>query len=552
MEVAGKILSILGSLGILLYGMKILSEGIQKSAGESLHKILGFMTGNRFSAVFTGLLVTAIIQSSGATTVMVVSFVNAGIMTLTQAIGVIFGANIGTTVTAWIVSLIGFSFDIASFAIPVFGLGFFMTCFQKWDKKDLGEALMGFGLLFIGLGQLTNSMPSFDENSMTFMSVFTDRGILGLFAGLFAGMAVTVLLHSSSASTAIILTLSYKGILTWELAAAMVLGSNIGSTIDAILAAVGTKVNARRAALVHVLFNVLGSLIALCFFKPFLFLVDVIVPGTVQENITAHIATLHTLFNVINTVIFLPFVNQIAALVTRLVKPKEGETPDVYRLDIVSSGMKDATELYIIRGAKEIGKMSELVFKMFDVFTQCLENRTSSVINSGLEKTRSAEDYADQMQEVLSDFFVKCSRNPLSQKSQVHVTQMIHIVDDLENMSDECNCLVLLLKKSIDKKMKFEKNDLECLEPYVELVQNFLNFIKEHIDSHITEEELSVARELEDKIDGFRKNLKRIARKRLEQGADVKSELLFIDLVRHIEKIGDYAFSISGALSMMK
>ena len=214
--------------------------------------------------------------------------------------------------------------------------------------------------------------------------------------------------------------------------------------------------------------------------------------------------------------------------------------------------MKDATELYIIRGAKEIGKMSELVFKMFDVFTQCLENRTSSVINSGLEKTRSAEDYADQMQEVLSDFFVKCSRNPLSQKSQVHVTQMIHIVDDLENMSDECNCLVLLLKKSIDKKMKFEKNDLECLEPYVELVQNFLNFIKEHIDSHITEEELSVARELEDKIDGFRKNLKRIARKRLEQGADVKSELLFIDLVRHIEKIGDYAFSISGALSMMK
>ena len=151
MEVAGKILSILGSLGILLYGMKILSEGIQKSAGESLHKILGFMTGNRFSAVFTGLLVTAIIQSSGATTVMVVSFVNAGIMTLTQAIGVIFGANIGTTVTAWIVSLIGFSFDIASFAIPVFGLGFFMTCFQKWDKKDLGEALMGFGLLFHSL-----------------------------------------------------------------------------------------------------------------------------------------------------------------------------------------------------------------------------------------------------------------------------------------------------------------------------------------------------------------------------------------------------------------
>ncbi len=541
---------IIGSLGLLLYGMKLLSDGIQKSAGDSLHRILNFMTGNRFMAVLTGLGITGIIQSSSATTVMTVSFVNAGLLTLTQAIGVIFGANIGTTVTAWIVSLIGFNFKIALYAIPAFGVGYFLTFFRKLNREGLGEAIMGFGLLFLGLELLSKAIPDVTAEQISFITYFSDKGTMGLFVGVFVGLVVTMIIHSSSAATAIILTMAFKGMLTWELAAAMVLGSNIGTTIDAVLAAIGTKLNARRAAAVHVLFNVAGTVLAMIFFRPFLSLVELVVPGPLTTNsITIHLAMLHTLFNTINTLIFLPFVNQIAHFVEFVIKPGDHEPPAQYKLEFSTAGIKENAEAYVFRAEKEISIMSDVVKNMFATLTDLLEHKNGSTLIEATTRLSQQETYADQMQEELSAFLVKTSRLPLSEKTLNNVRQMLRIVDDLESMTDNIYGISMQLLRSHEKKMEFKGEDMDRLKPYVEIVDKFIQFVHANLNQPLSKEQLEIAHNMEDQIDQFRKNLKKIARKRLEDGANVKAELLYIDIVRNIEKLGDHAFSISEALA---
>ncbi|MDR1748327.1 MAG: Na/Pi cotransporter family protein [Spirochaetaceae bacterium] len=550
MAVVSIVFQIIGSLGFLLYGMKMLSDGIQKTAGEKLHKVLGYMTGNRFLAVLTGLIITMIIQSSSATTVMVVSFVNAGLLTLTQSIGVIFGANIGTTITAWIVSLIGFNFNLTAFAVPAFGLGFLLTFVRSWKKQGLGETIMGFGLLFLGLDMLSHSLPAIDADTISFLSAFTDRGALSTLIGIFAGCLITVIIHSSSASTAIIITLAFRGLLSWEFSAAMVLGSNVGTTIDAVLASIGTKVNARRAALVHVLFNVIGTILAAIFLRPLLMLVDVLIPGPVDAAITTHIAMLHTVFNVLCTILFLPFVKQLAALTERIIKPEVNETPEVYRLDFGSPGIKENAESYIIRAEKELSDMTDVATRMVDILTSSLgtDKDTQSTI-SQLSKLAELEEYTDQMQEELSKFLLSSSELPLSDRTKKNITVMLHIVDDIESITDSCYSVALLLNRSIEKKMKFQNDDIDRLCPYINLVQRFLAFIKKHINSHLSSEGLVTARNFEDEIDRFRRNLKKVARKRLKAGADVKAELLYLDIVRHIERMGDHAFDIAESLA---
>lgn len=552
MNVISFVFQLLGSLGFLLYGMKMMSDGIQKSAGESLHKILGLMTGNRILAVMTGLFITMIIQSSSATTVMVVSFVNAGLLTLKQSIGVIFGANIGTTITAWIVSLFGFKFDISAFAVPMFGIGFILASFKKIRKESIGEALMGFGLLFLGLDMLSSVMPSINADNVSFLSNLTDLGLASLFIGVLAGIVITLVIHSSSAATAIIITMSFNGLLPWEFAAAMVLGSNIGTTIDAVIASIGTKVNARRAALVHVLFNVTGTILAMIFFNPLLSFVDFIVSGPVQENITTHIAMLHTVFNVANTLIFLPFVSQMAAVTEKVVKPKKDETPDVYRLEMPPEGHAEYAAAAIVRAEKEISDMTSLVTRMFQRIKACFAPDSTSLIATNKEVLAQEENYADQMQEVLSAYLVRCMDLSVTDKQRDGISQMLHIVDELESMTDDCYSVGILLNRSVEKNMKFAQEDLERLEPYLDLINRFVEFIRANMNQHLDERKLKEAQTLEDQIDLFRKNLKKVARKRLENGADVKAELLYIDLVRHLEKIGDRAFSISEALSTAK
>lgn len=546
------LLKITGSLGLFLYGMKIMSDGIQKAAGDRLQRVLNFMTGTRLSAVLTGFIVTAIIQSSSATTVMVVSFVNAGLLTLLQSIGVIMGANIGTTITAWIVSLIGFKMDISALALPAIGLGFILMMAVRWGRRDLGEALLGFGLLFLGLEFLTKSLPQIDDQSVAFIARLSDLGFVSTLIGASVGLAVTLIVHSSSASTAIFITLAFKGMVNFPMAASMILGANIGTTVDAFLASIGTRVAARRAALVHVLFNVIGSLWAIAFFQPLLLLVDLITPGSpVGPGITTHLAMLHTLFNVINTILFFPFIGPFARLVTIIVRGDDAPSMGPYKLVYASGPLQDSPELNILRAEKEIRDMAGIVDSMFERFRAGLSSLKIDEIEVLVEELRTKEMYADQMREELSRFLIDCTRSQLNPRSERKVALLMRIVADLEDMTDHCYALGLILQRSVRKKMEFKKKDLEALSPYVLLVRDFLALVKSHLGQNLTEAQAEHAAVLESQIDQFRDKLKKLARKRIEAGADVRTELLFIDLVRRIEKLGDYAFSISEALRLM-
>lgn len=550
MNIIATILQLIGSLAFLLYGMNMMSDGIQKSAGKGLQDALGFMTGNRFAGFLTGLILTMIIQSSGATTVMEVTFVNAGLMTLEQSVGVTFGANIGTTITAWIVALFGFHFNIESFAIPIFGLGFILTTIKKIHKQSLGEAIMGFGLLFIGLSWLSRTISP-ENGTLNFLQHLGNYGLWSILIGVIVGIVLTALIHSSSAETAIVITMAYNQLISWEFSAALVIGSNIGSTIDAVLAAMHTKADAKRCALVHVLFNVMTVVLAVIFLHPLLNLIDLIVPGTPEENITYHIAMLHTVLKTITSILCLPFTKQIAHLAEKLIKADPNETPTTYTLEFSEPSGKETATAYIIRVEKEISDMTLFVTKMFERIHEGFTNRTDAFIANNMDQLEHEEDYADQMKEQITKYLIGCSRLPLSESQANSISVMQQIVDDLEEMTDDCYNIALMLQKSIDKNMNFSQEDMDRLGPYIDLARQFMYFIRDNINKHLDEEKLVIAREIEDQIDVFRRNLKKVARKRLESGADVKTELLYIDLVRQVEKFGDRAFSIAGALAQI-
>ena len=549
MRVVMGLLQLVGSLAFLLYGMKLMSDGVQKSAGERLQRALSVMTGNRFKGLLTGLFITMVIQSSGATTVMVVTFVNAGLLTLRQSVGVIFGANIGTTITAWIVSIFGFNFKISAFALPIFGAGFFLTLTKRSLNKNIGQALMGFGLLFLGLSMLSDSL-SFKPEQLSRFSWIDDIqswGALSWAIAIIVGTLVTAILHSSSAFSAIVITMAYNGLIGWEFSAALILGSGIGSTIDAILAAFGTSADAKRAALIHVLFNVVGTVLVLIFYRPFLSLVEFLTPKS--ANIAIQISILQSAFKVISTIMFLPFTKQGIALCAKIIPDDKKGKNNFYRLDFIESALvKENVGAYIIRAEKEIKDMTDLATDMFDIIQIGLKKRDQTFIDEHMEEIVQMENYADQMHEQLTRYIVHIERMAVNEKQMENLSLMLSIIGDLESMTDECLNIALLLKRAIEKNMSFETEDADQLIPYVELARQFLQFIHININKHLDADKLSMAEELEGQIDLYRKNLKRIARKRLEKGADVKAELLYIDIVRQIEKIGDRAFGIAEAL----
>ena len=542
MNVAQPILELVGSLGFLLYGMKLMSDGVQQSAGEKLQRALSVLTGNRFMSLLTGLIVTMIIQSSGATTVMVVTFVNAGLMTLTQSVGVIFGANIGTTITAWIVSIFGFNFKISAFAIPVFGLGYFLSILKKGAYKNWAEAIMGFGMLFLGLSGLSDV---FTPEQLGWLFKIQGSGVFAILFGFVVGIIITALLHSSSAFSAIVITMAYNGLVSWELAAAMTLGSNVGSTIDAILASMGTSADSRRAALIHVMFNVFGTVLALIFFKPFLEIVMFVTPGRENSNIAIRISMLHTVFKTLSTFIFLPLQNPIVKLTQLIIKDDKETESKTFKLEFTEFLGKESAPTHIIQAEKAIADMTDVVSDMFDKIQIGVTKRNVEFIERYKQESVDSENYVDQMHEQITHYLIKCQSLHITEKQLNHISGMIQIVDELENMSDSCYATLMLIYRSIEKKMKFLQEDMERLLPYLELVRQFLQFIRRNINNQITPEKLELARELEDGIDAFRKDLKKVARKRLEGGADVKSELLYIDVIRRIENIGDNCFNIS-------
>jgi phosphate:Na+ symporter len=550
------LLRISGGLCLFLYGMKVMSDGVQQAAGDRLQQALNFMTRNRFIAVLTGFVVTTLVQSSSAATVMLVSFVNAGLLTLTQAIGVIMGANIGTTTTAWIVSLIGFNFDIASLSLPAIGIGFLVRTL-KWRHQAWGEAFLGFGFIFLGLQLLNESLPAVNPDSLAFIRKISGLGFVSILLSLGIGTSVTLLIHSSAASITLIITLAFRQVINYEMAAAMILGANIGTTIDAILAAVGARTAAKQTALVHVLFNVAGSLIVLLLFRPLLMAVDILTPGSPEgAGVAAHLAMFHSIFNIFCTAIFIPFVKQFAALVCFIIKDskaQENEGPEHYHFVFRTASLQDTPELGVLRAEKEIRDLAGVASSMYARISAVLktlrgtENKEETVAALTAEMKKK-EIYADEMREILTSFLIECTREQLNPRSERRVSRLLRIIADLEDMTDDCYSVGLLLERSVRKNQIFKGKEMEALVPYVNLVEDFLSLVRECLGRRLTPEQIEYARELEEKIDKSRNRLRRLGRKRIEAGVDVKTELLFIDLVRRIEKLGDYCFDIAATM----
>ncbi|GMO28928.1 MAG: Na/Pi cotransporter family protein [Spirochaetaceae bacterium] len=550
MNIIVVILRIGGSLCLFLYGMKVLSEGIQQSAGARLQGALRFMTGHRLSAVFTGFSVTAIIQSSSATTSMVVSFVNAGLLTLKQSIGVIMGANIGTTVTAWIVSLIGFSLKISTLALPAIGIGFVLAAF-KWKHREVGNMVMGFGLLFLGLDFLTRSMPGISAEDLAFIRRIAGDGFGATLVGLAIGIVITAIMQSSSATTAIIITMAHNGIIDMNFGCVMILGANIGTTIDAMLASIGTSRIAKRSALVHVLFNFFGSLWAVFFIKPLISLVELISPGEMPQAIGAHLAMFHTVFNTLNTCLFLPFVGPFANFVSLLIKDKKEPERGVYKISYIGS-MRDPPEMGILYAENEIRDMAGVSLSMFRSIRASLASLNETTIEKLIPELNRKEDYADQMREEITRFLLELNRRNLNINSEHNISLLIRIIADIEDLTDDCYSIGLLLERSVKKKQIFKQEEIDALNPYMGMVEDFLGFVERNLGRKLSMVDTGFAKKTEEEIDHSRDVLRKLGRKRIEAGENVKTELLFIDLVRRIERLGDYCYSISALLANIK
>ncbi|MDR1893793.1 MAG: Na/Pi cotransporter family protein [Spirochaetales bacterium] len=549
-------LQFIGSLGLFLFGMNVMSDGLQKAAGERLQAVLNYMTRNRVTAILTGFFITCIIQASGATTVMVVSFVNAQLLTLVQGIGVIMGANIGTTFTGWIVAILGFQFNIAQAAVPIVGLGIPFYFSKKSNRHNAGQTLIGFGLLFLGLSMLKDSLPDISQNQavLAFLRTWTSGGGLSFLFFILVGTVFTILVQSSSAAMAVTLSMANAGWIGIDIAAAIILGENIGTTITAFLASLGANVNARRAALAHMFFNVLGVIWVSLLIKPVLGLVEFIIPGDIAgpEDFPARLALFHTLFNLGNTLLWVWFVNPAARFLCWLIPEKDTGSEGIYSLKYISGHIQTTPEFNILNAKLELSKMTGILEEMYDIFHRLfLEPQETANYQKDTERVRRLEDYTDQMQEQLTAFLIQCSKEELSQESVNHVILMMRIVNELESIGDSIYNLVIQCQRRIDQKIELDSQAINEVNPYMEKVRSFISFIRAHLNRPLSDSELSEARSLEWEIDKTRNTLHKSARARLRENGNVKSELMIINMVQHLEHIGDYSINVAEALRKM-
>ena len=548
---------IVGSLGLFLFGIKLLSEGLQKSAGDKMKAILKLMTKNRFISIMTGLLITIIIQSSSATTVMVVSFVNAGLMGLTQAIGVILGANIGTTFTGWLVALLGFKVDITSLALVSIAFAAPMMFSKKNKTRDAADILLGFGVLFLGLNFMSHSIPDITGNIevLEFLATFNSDTLWMNMLCILLGTLVTIVVQSSSAAMAMVLTMAYNGWIGVTASAALILGSNIGTTITAYLASIGTSTTAKRAAWAHIFFNVVGSVIALILFHPLLKLVNYITPGdiytlegaTLSTQLPLFLAMFHSVFNIMNTIIFFPFVRQYAHFIERLVPAKAEYDEGTYHFKYIGGVFIDSPEIYMLAIRDEIKKMANLACNMLTRYRGMFNNRGADIESDALAMKKD-EDYADQMQEQLSDFCVHLLQDSQTPTNASSLNCLIRVMDELESVTDSCYNLTILSQRRYNQGWTFDEATDKDLREYQSLFQEFLDYVRDRMDRTLTKAEMQKANEFEEQINNQRNRLSLMVQERLSDGkADVRVELLILEKIRHLEHIGDYCTNIAEA-----
>jgi len=552
-------LTLLGALGFFIYGMKIMSEGIQKAAGNRLRQILSAMTKNRFFGVFTGFLITALVQSSSATTVMTVSFVNAGLLSLVESAGVMMGANIGTTVTAWLISILGFKVKIAVIALPIIAIGFPFMFSKKSKTKAFAEFLIGFALLFMGLDALKHSVPDLKDNPevLAWLSSFTDMGYLSTLMFIGIGTFVTIILQSSSAAMALTLVMCNNGWIPFETAAAMVLGENIGTTITAELASLVGNVYAKRSARIHSLFNIIG-VTWMIFLMPFYLDVinDIVVStGMISPfakdgagSIPIALSYFHTAFNASNVLLMIWFVPFLVTAATKSVSSK-GDFDEEFHLEFMEFGLSNTSEISVVEAKKEVMKFGKLTRKMTNLIPSLLLEHDDKKFDKILVKISKYEDIADRMELEIADYLTKVSEGELSERTTVEIRGMMGIINDLERVADICFQMSKVIERKNENKVWFSPEQRDNLSKMFELIDQAMDHMQENIKSENSSKMLLKANQLETAINKYRNQLRKEYLANVSKGSyNIQSGIVYNDIFSSLEKIGDHVINVSEAL----
>lgn len=594
-------LKLIGSLGLFLYGMKIMSEGLQKMAGEQLRNILTAMTRNRFMGVLTGILITALIQSSSAASVMVVSFVNAGLLTLAQSIGVIMGANIGTTVTAWMISLFGFGkFSISIISIPLLGVGLPLIFSAKSKRKSLGEFIFGFAFLFMGLDFLKDSMPDLQNNPevLAFVSDFADLGFLSTIIFLLIGTILTIIVQSSSATVAITLIMCSRGWIGFESAAAMIMGENIGTTITANMAAFSANISAKRAAFAHLMFNVLGVLWMLLIFKFFTNMVASITESLWSTNpigMTDFIATMspnefrmistapsselstdllakqdlyhsyeattsyglslfHTMFNISNVLIMVWFVNIYERICKFVIKPKEDEEDEEFQLQFITTGMLSTAELSILQAEKEMEVYAKRTRKMFKLVQKLAVAKDEVKFLKLFSRVEKYEGISDRMEIEIGSYLGKVAEGRLSNQSKERIRSILRGVTEIESIADSCHNMARHYKRKAEANAEFTEELRENIRLMWKELEKAYDKMQDVLKvQEVTEADMTDSIKYENRINEMRNMLKR---KNIEDVNDkiydYQTGVYYMDLVVECERMGDYIINVVQSIKHLK
>ena len=543
------IFSLVGSLALFLFGMKTMSEGLEKFAGDRLRSILAAMTKNRVMGVLTGILITALIQSSSATTVMVVSFVNAGLMTLTQSIGVIMGANIGTTVTAWIISAVGFKVNIAAFSIPMLAIGMPLIFSGKGSRKSIGEFIFGFSFLFMGLSFLQEAATAMNIGDMVagLLAHVPQDSFLTIILFVIVGAVVTMIVQASAATMAITLMLFGMNIpgFGFEQAAALAMGQNIGTTITAFMASLTANTQARRAALAHMFFNVFGVVAFLIVFYPACHAVSWFVEHVVGGgNDLFKLSAFHTAFNIINTLLLIGFVKQIEALVCKVL-PMKAQDED-YRLKFISGGLLSTAELSIIEAQKEIHSFAERCQRMFGFVPELLQLQDEVKFNKLFSRIEKYENITDSMEMEIASYLSKVSKGRLSDASKSQIQKMLRQITELESIGDSVYNLGRTLNRHrMHCQQAFTAEQTQHMLTMMQLVDGSLAEMLKQIDQPATKTGIKTSVNIEHEINNYRTQLKNQNLQDVNSGRyDYQLRVFYVDFISECEKLGDYVMNV--------
>lgn len=593
------LLTLIGSIGLFLYGMKLMSEGLQKAAGDRLRNILAWMTNNRFVGALTGILVTALIQSSSATTVMIVSFVNAGLLSLGQSMAVIMGANVGTTATAWILYLGGFKVNLAAASIPLIAFTIPMLFSQKNSWKSWGEVILGFSFLFMGLDLLNHSVPDLRSNPELFAAIqnYADMGFLSIILFALVGMILTMVVQSSSVTFAIVLVICSKGWISFDMAAALVLGSNIGTCITPLIAAISGNIWAKRAAMGHLMFNVLGSIWVLALYYPFMKLViwlstlgqgdptallsfvdstepaiiNALNDGTLdltnpanqqlattfaanQAYVSFGLSIFHTLFNAINICIMIWLTGLYVKIVTKLIPAKPTEEDNESHLTFITTGMLSTSELSILQARKEIQLYGEHAQRMFGLVRDLFHEEDDKEFTAKFSRIQKYENISDRMEMEIANYLTKVSAGRLSDESKHQVQMKLRVISEIESVADSCYNLARTLQRRKQQPEKFTdelNGNIELMFNLIESgLQNMCNVLTE---DHIDHTYVNTAQNIENEINNYRNQLKLQNVVAVNEGYyNYPTATTYMDTIVECEKMGDYIVNVVEAVADSK